>query len=99
MNAVSKAYYAIQDARAAWAAEMEKAVPVGAEVQVYIGAHVHRIKITRFYTLSYCEGEVGGINVKTGVGRKFHFTQIIGYPFSRYNENGHMGWVAEGGAA
>lgn len=91
MSNITALYNAVQQARDAWAAAMAVAVPVGTVVEVYIGAHVHKIEITRYDTRSYCEGQVGGINTKTGVGRKFHYTQIIGYPFSRYGHFGHLG--------
>lgn len=91
MSNITALFNAVQQARDAWAAAMAVAVPVGTVVDVYIGAHVHKIEITRYDTRSYCEGKVGGINAKTGVGRKFHYTQIIGYPFSRYGHFGHLG--------
>lgn len=91
MNNIDTLYNAVQQARDAWAEAMVVAVPVGTVVEVYLGAHVHKIEITRYDARSYCEGQVGGINVKTGVGRKFHYTQILGYPFSRYGHFGYLG--------
>ena len=88
---IAALYNAVQQARDAWAAAMSVAVPVGTVVAAYMGAHVHKIEITRYDTRAYCEGYVGGINTKTGVGRKFHYTQIIGYPFSRYGHFGYLG--------
>lgn len=91
MSNIDTLYNAVQQARDAWAAAMAVTVPLGTVVEVYIGAHVHKIEITRYDARSYCEGQVGGINTKTGVGRKFHYTQILGYPFSRYGHFGYLG--------
>ena len=70
---------------------MAVAVPVGTVVEVYIGAHVHKIEITSYDSRNYWEGYVGGINTKTGVGRRFHYTQILGDSFSRYGHFGRLG--------
>lgn len=90
MNPVVNAHKAIQAARDAWAAEIAKAVPVGTVVTVFIGQAPLEVKVGGFSKTGYHECHVFGTNTKTGAGRQFHYTQIVGYPFSEYDRFGSL---------
>ena len=89
MSNITELHKAVQAARDAWVNAISEAVPVGTEVRVFIGAHVRTVRITKYDNRNYKEGYAYGENVKTGVGCQFHFKQIIGFPFSEYDEFGH----------
>lgn len=87
---IKKLYSAAQEAREKWAAAMQELLPVGSVVDVYVGATVINVKISRYGTERHREGEVVGVNTKTGARRQFNFTQIIGYSFSKYDRFGSL---------
>lgn len=81
---------AAQEAREKWAAAMKEVLPIGSVVDVYIGSTVINVKIGSYGTTRHREGEVVGLNTKTGARRQFNFVQIIGYAFSEYDRFGSL---------
>lgn len=82
----------VQASRDAWAAAMEKIIPIGSVVEVFIGQSSLEIEVTKFSTNSWHECSVYGVNTKTGAARKCHYVHIIGYEFSEYDRFGSLHW-------
>lgn len=88
---IKKLGRAAQEAREQWAEAMQDLLPVGSVVDVYVGATVINVKIGSYGVSRHREGEVVGVNTKTGARRQFDYTQIIGYSFSDYDRFGSLG--------
>lgn len=91
VNRIKQLHEAAQKAREKWASAMKDAVPIGSVVDAYVGGTVIRVRVGSYGTTRHREGEVVGVNTKTGASRKFDFTQIIGHPFSEYDRFGYTG--------
>lgn len=87
---IKKLGRAAREAREAWAVAMQDLLPIGSVVDVYVGATVVNVKIVSYGMSRHREGEVIGVNTKTGARRQFNYTQIIGYSFSEYDRFGSL---------
>lgn len=85
-------HQAAQTARQNWANAIKAVIPVGSIIEVYIGRGAVEIEVTGYGTDRFREGQVVGINTKTGARRQCCFTQIIGYDFSEYDNFGSFHW-------
>lgn len=90
MSHITKLHQGVQQARERWVEAVKKVIPVGSIVQVYIGLGPVEIEVQGFASKNYREGQVWGVNTKTGARRQCHFTQIIGYDFSEYDRFGSL---------
>lgn len=68
--------------------ELEQQFPVGSVVTASVGGNVNDFEIVAHIENSFKDGCLRARNLKNQKVREFSFTRILGFDFSRYDEQG-----------